>query len=96
MLVLGLVHDSEWKPDGWDLPEEEPEPRRERQWRVPWRPLAWLAAFCCLMALVPLVSQAFGGLAGFGDLMAAVGLAYWRLDRWCSRQYWHGLREHKS
>ena len=96
MLFVGLLHDPGWKPDGWDLPEEEPEARRQRQWRVPWRPLAWLGAFCWLMALVPVITQAFGGLAGFGVLMAAVVLGYWRIDRWCSRQYWHGLREHQS
>ena len=48
-----------------------------------------------MMALVPVVSSAFGGLAGFGMLMLAFGLAFWRLERFCARQYWHGLREHK-
>jgi hypothetical protein len=62
---------------------------------LPWRPLAWAAVWCWLMALVPVVSSAFGGLAGFGVLMAAVALILWRIDRWCARQYWHGLREYK-
>jgi hypothetical protein len=92
MLVFGLVHDSGWEPP----PEADvPAPRPERHWRLPWRPLAWFAAWCWLMALVPIVSDAAGGLAGFGVLMLAVGLVFWRLDRWCARQYWHGLREYK-
>jgi hypothetical protein len=47
------------------------------------------------MALVPVVSTALGGLAGFAVLMAAVALAVWRIDRWCAKQYWAGLREYK-
>jgi hypothetical protein len=47
------------------------------------------------MALVPVVSRAFGGLAGYGVLLAAVALIFWRIERWCARQYWHGLREYK-
>lgn len=92
MLVLGPVHDR-----GWEQPpeEHEPESRRERGWRLPWRPLAWVAVWCWLMALVPVVSGAFGGLAGFGVPMLAVALVVWRVDRWCARQYWHGLREYK-
>ncbi len=96
MLVFGLVHDSGWEPPG-DGPEppENDEPRREWTWRLPWRPCAWVAAWCWLMALVPVVSSAFGALAGFGVLMLAVALAAWRLERFCARQYWDGLREHK-
>jgi hypothetical protein len=47
------------------------------------------------MALVPIVTTAAGGLAGFGVLMLAVALAAWRLERFCARQYWGGLREYK-
>ena len=95
MLVFGLVHgDDRWEPPGWDSPDDEPE-RQPWTWRLPWRPLAWFAAWCWVMALVPVVSSAFGGLAGFGMLMLAFGLAFWRLERFCARQYWHGLREHK-
>jgi hypothetical protein len=92
MFVFGLVHDR-----GWEQPPEEdvPAPRPERSWRLPWRPLAWVAAWCWLMALVPVVSDAFGGFAGFGVLMLAVALGFWRLERLCVRQYWHGLREYK-
>jgi hypothetical protein len=95
MLVFGLVHDGESdRPDhGSDVPRDD---GHHWTWRPAWRPLAWFAAWCWLMALVPVVSKLAGGLAGFGVLMAAVGLAYWRLDRFCARQYWHGLREYKS
>jgi hypothetical protein len=96
MFVVGLISDPDWKPDGWDLPEEEPEPRGRRTWRIPLRPVLWLAVWWSLMAVVPVVSHAFGALAGFGVLMFALGLGLWRLERWCSRQYWLGLREHKS
>ena len=97
MLVFGLV-----QGDGWEGPDDgrEPEgdgPRPYRwTWRPPWRPLAWFAAWCWLRALVPVINQAVSGLAGFGVLMLAVGLACWRLERFCARQYWYGLREHKS
>ena len=47
------------------------------------------------MALIPIVSSAFGGLAGYGMLLLAFGLAVWRAERWCAKQYWSGLREHK-
>jgi hypothetical protein len=98
MLILGLVHSS-----GWDPPDRDPEPpadevRKRLEWdwhMVPWRSLAWLAVWCALMAIVPSVTSAFGGLAGFGVLMAAVALGFWRLERFCARQYWDGLREHK-
>jgi hypothetical protein len=96
MLVLGLVHDRGWEPEPWERPEEGAELRPARNWHLPWRPFAWLAVWCWLMALVPVVSGAVGGLAGFGVLMLAVALALWRLDRWCGRQYWQGLREYKS
>jgi hypothetical protein len=96
MLVFGLVHDGGWEPPehARDSPEDQPE-RHPWTWRLPWRPLAWFAAWCWLMALVPVVSGAFGGLAGFGVLMLAFGLVCWRLERFCSRAYWHGLREYK-
>lgn len=99
MLVLGLVHDGGWEPPEHgpapEPPEGEPPERRPWSWRLPWRPLAWFAAWAWLMALVPVVSSAVGGLAGFGVLMLAFALACWRLERFCARAYWHGLREYK-
>jgi hypothetical protein len=98
MLVFGLV-----QGDGWDRPDDDREPPENGgprphhwTWRLPWRPLAWFAVWCWLMALVPVVNQAAGGLAGYALLMVALGLACWRIERFCSRQYWYGLREHKS
>lgn len=97
MLVFGLVHDAGSEPPehGFEPPEDEPPERRPWTWRAPWKPLAWFAAWCWLMAIVPMVSHAFGGLAGFGVLMLAIALGFWRLERFCARQYWSGLREHK-
>lgn len=97
MLVFGLVQDGGWDPseDGRDMPEYEPPARQPWTWRLPWKPLAWFAAWCWLMALVPIVNTAFGALAGYGMLLLAVGLACWRLERFCGRQYWHGMREYK-
>ena len=97
MLVFGLVHGDGWEPpdEGWEQPEDEMPPRRPWSFRLPWRPLAWLAVWCWMMALVPVVTSSFGGLAGFGLLMLSVALALWRLERFCARQYWNGLREYK-
>ena len=91
VLVVGLIADGSWEP-----PDDEPQPPRPtRKWNLPWRSLVWVAVWCWLMALVPVVSSAFGGLVGFGVLMAALALAVWRIDRWCAKQYWAGLREYK-
>ena len=62
MLVFGLVHDGGWEPDehSSEPPSDEPPERGRWTWRPPWRPLAWFAAWCWLMALVPVVSRAFG------------------------------------
>jgi hypothetical protein len=96
MLVFGLVHGGGWEPPEHEFEDVgEPPERTPWTWRLPWKPLAWFAAWCWLMTLVPVVSSAFGALAGFALLMAAFGLGCWRLERFCARQYWHGLREHK-
>ncbi|MBV9942074.1 MAG: hypothetical protein JO262_08110 [Solirubrobacterales bacterium] len=97
MLVFGLVQGDRWEPpdDGSEPQADDRPERRPWTWRLPWRPFAWFAAWCWLMALAPVVSRAFGGLAGFGVLMLALGLGCWRLERFCARQYWGGLREHK-
>jgi hypothetical protein len=91
MLVLGLVRGNDSEP-----PDDEPAPRRGRTWRVPWRPLAWLLVVCVLMVLVPVAGHAFGGLVGYAVLLLAVGLGVWQIERWCDRQYWHGLREYQA
>jgi len=85
---VGLVHAREW-----ELPEPpEPAPRR-RAVRIPWRALAWLALMTALLFLAPVAARAAGGLAGYGVILLAAALGFWRLDRWCSRQYWRGLRD---
>ena len=90
-MFVGLVRDPDWQP-----PDGLPDPHGRRQWSVPWRALVWLAVFCGLLKLVPTVDDAFGPLAGYGLLVAAMSLGVWRLDRWCSRQYWRGLRDYQS
>jgi hypothetical protein len=89
MIFIGLVRGGEWGP-----PEDAPTPGAG--WRVPWRGLAWVAGFVALMFLSPVVGQAFGGLAGYALLLTAVGLALWRIDRWCARQYWRSLRDYQA
>jgi hypothetical protein len=97
MLVFGLVHDGGGEPPehAWEPSEDAPPEHQPWTWRLPWRSLAWFAVWCWLMALVPVVNGAFGGLAGFGVLMLAFALVCWRLERICRRTYWHGLREYK-
>jgi hypothetical protein len=90
-MFVGLVSDPRWEP-----PDGLPEPEPHRSWPVPWRALAWVATFWVLLALIPAADDAGGPLAGYGLLLATVVLAVWRLDRWCSRQYWRGLRDHQS
>jgi hypothetical protein len=94
-----------WQDRGWEPPAaDDPPPqaggargaRGARSWHLPWRSLAWFAACCWLMALVPIVTDALGGLAGYGVVLAAVALVAWRIDRWCARQYWQGLREYRQ
>jgi hypothetical protein len=87
-MFVGLVRSPRWEPP--------PAPPPSRNWRVPWRALAWLAVFWALMAAVPLVSRLAGPPAGYGVLLLAVAVGLWRLDRWCSRQYWQGLREYQA
>jgi hypothetical protein len=54
------------------------------------RPEPWL------LAIAGLVDHAVGPLAGYLVVLLAVGVGAWRVERWCARQYWHGLHEHQS
>jgi len=92
-MFVGLVRSSDWEPPP---PPQPPERPRRRSWSVPWRALAWVALWWGLLAAVPLADHLLGGLGGYGLLLLAVTLGLWRLDRWCSRQYWHGLREYQA
>ena len=67
-----------------------------RTWRIPWRLLAWSALLLGLMLLVPVVGHAAGQFAGYLLLCFNVALGFWRFDRWCSKQYWSGLRDYQS
>jgi apolipoprotein N-acyltransferase len=89
-MLVGLVHSR-----GWEPPDDQPEPPRRRAWDVPWRALVWVAVWLWLLALVPYAEDLLGPLAGYAVLMAAIGLAFWRVERWCSRQYWRGLRDYR-
>lgn len=84
-VFVGLVQPPRWEPEGPgdDAPEPRPWPR------PPWRPFAWVAAFCWLL----FVAGAVGGFPGYLIVLAALALGCWRLDRWLSRQYWGGLSE---
>ncbi len=92
MPFVGLVSDPRWEPPD-DLPERQP---HRRDWDIPWRMLVWTAVLLGLMFAVPAADQALGPLGGYGVLMLAVGLGVWRLDRWCARQNWRGLRDYQS
>lgn len=83
LLIDGGGHDPE--------PGPPRPPRRRRLPAPPWRPFAWFAAFCWLLAIAGML----GGLAGYLVVLAAVGMGCWRVERWCGRQYWGGLREYQ-
>lgn len=91
-MLVGLIHDD----PGWQ-PEPAPEPARRRlRWvwaHGHWRALAWWAGWCWLFVLAGIVANLVGALAGYLVVLVAVALASWRVERWCARQYWGGLRE---
>lgn len=92
-MFVGLVHEQRWEPCDDDRP---PPPRPRRPWgltRGLWRSLAFWAAWLWLFVLAGVAAKLFGGLAGYLVVLFAVALAAWRLDRWCAKQYWGGLRE---
>src|SRR3954447_1443601 len=90
-MFVGLVRDPGWHgpPDG----EPERPDREPRSWRIPWGPIVWAVALVAVVALVPLVDRLIGDLAGYLLLLAVVAVGALRVDRWCSRQYWRGLRD---
>ena len=90
-MFVGLVRDPRWEP-----PEGAPEPERRRTWRIPWRAIAAVAVFCTMLWLVPVVDHAFGPLAGYGFLLAAITFGGWRFDRWLGPQYWRGLKDYQA
>jgi hypothetical protein len=91
MLVVGLVRGGDWEPPS----EEPPPPRRRPPWLPPWQALAWFAAWCWMLVLARVIDHAFGPAPGYAALLLAVALGGWRVDRWCARQYWTGLRNHR-
>ena len=91
-MFVGLVRDPGWHgpPDG--LPEQ---PDREpRAWRIPWSLIAWVIALGALIALVPVVDHEIGNFAGYVLILVVIALGTSRVERWCSRQYWRGLRDY--
>jgi hypothetical protein len=93
MPFVGLVSDPRWEPPE-GLPD--PEPRKNRAWRMPWSLVIWTTIFVALMVAVPFVSGALGPGAGYLLLIFNVGLCVWRVDRWFATQYWRGLRDYQS
>lgn len=86
-MFIALIHEP-WDRD--DVPQPPPRRSWARGW---WRPLAWWAAWLWMFVLAGVAANALGALAGYLVVLAAVALASWRLERWCARQYWGGLRE---
>ena len=89
-MFVGLIHEPRPGPPGDDAPAARPRGRLPRGW---WRPLAWLAAWLWMFVLAGAVANLVGAFAGGVVVLLAVALAAWRVDRWCARQYWGGLRE---
>jgi hypothetical protein len=93
-MFVGLVRDPGWHgpPDGLpDKPERQP-----RAWRVPWGPLMWVATLLAMVALVPLADHLIGNLAGYVMILTVVLIGALRVEYWCSRQYWRGLRDYPA
>jgi len=90
-MFVGLVSDPRWEP-----PEGAPEPERRRTWRIPWGAIAAVAVFCAMLRLVPVVDDAFGPLAGYGVLLAAITFGGLMVDRWIGPQYMRGLKDYQA
>lgn len=89
-MIIGLVRSDDGPPP--DLPGPPGGP----DWQIPWPVVFWLVVIGALMAAVPVVTHAVGGLAGYGVVLVIVVVVSLRLEKWCSRQYWRGLRDHQA
>lgn len=93
-MFVGLVKDPgrDWRP-----PDDTPEPGPRRSWSVEWglvlRVVFWVAVVAGMFAAVPQVDHWLGSFAGYILILAAVSVGVWRVDRWCARQYWRGMRD---
>jgi len=90
-MFVGLVKDP---GAGWGLPDDIPQEPRRFSFTlsaIPWRVLAWLAAFVLSFA----VSRVIGGWAGYGLMLAAVAVGSWRLDRQLGPTS-RGMRDYQS
>ena len=92
-MFVGLVRGPDWGPPE---PPGEPQPSPRERPRVPWRALAWVAAWCWLLALVPVADRVVGPLAGYVVLLLTVAVGVWRVERWGSRVYLRGLRDYQA
>ena len=84
---MGLVRDPGPGDRGGDDPPPPPSWPRPR-----WQPFAWVALVCWLLY----AGREIDGVAGYLVLLLALAVGYWRTDRWLSKQYWGGLKEHDS
>jgi len=76
-MFVGLVKDP---GPGWGLPDDHPQPPRRASFTlpaIPWRPLAWIAAFILMFV----ASRLVGGWAGYVLMLIAVAVGSLRLDR---------------
>ena len=90
-MFVGLVQDP-----GWHRPDDNEEPSRRRPWRVPRGVVIWTLVLIGMRALIPFAEHEIGDFAGYVLVVATLTVAVWRVDRWCSRQYWRGLRDYQS
>jgi hypothetical protein len=63
---------------------------------VPWRELAWIAAFWAGLLLVPTAQHVAGSVVAYVFLLLVLGVGAWRLNRWCARVYWRGMKDYQQ
>jgi hypothetical protein len=90
-MFVGLVSDPRWEP-----PEGFPPHEPHREWHVPWRELAWIALFWAGLLLIPTAQHLLGTLAAYLLLLLVLAVGAWRLNRWCSRVYWRGMKDYQQ